>query len=75
MTNGADSDWSEPYIIQARCHIDRTATNKRESEDAVFKGGARGAGGARRPEFKFGSVWEHTPGNRHIHIYAKVGYF
>lgn len=31
-----------------------------------------GPGGARRPEFKFGVVWEHTPGNRHLHVYTKV---
>lgn len=67
------SDWCQPYVIEAECHTDRTALNNLPSKESRFSRGARGPGGARRPDFKFGTVWENTPGNRHIHIYTKVG--
>ncbi|CAN0288267.1 unnamed protein product [Ectocarpus sp. 12 AP-2014] len=66
------SDFCKSYIIEAKRHTNRTLLNRMKSREAVFSHGARGSGGARRPEFKFGVVWEHTPGNRHIHLYSKV---
>lgn len=66
------SDFSKPFLIEAKRHTSRTQMNKISSREAVFTRGARGSGGARRPEFNFGAVWEHTPGNRHIHIYSNV---
>lgn len=67
------SDFCKPFVVEAKRHTNRTLLNRIQSKEAVFTRGARGSGGARRPEFKFGAVWEHTPGNRHIHIYSKVG--
>ncbi|CAN0561936.1 unnamed protein product, partial [Ectocarpus sp. 12 AP-2014] len=73
-TDGSSScsDFCKSYIIEAKRHTNRTLLNRTKSKEAVFSQGARGSGGARRPEFKFGVVWEHTPGNRHIHLYSKV---
>lgn len=67
-----NSEWSQPYILGADLHTNRTLLNKQSPWEAKFKGGVRGAGGARRPEFEFDVAWKHTPGNRHIFIYTKV---
>lgn len=66
------SDFCKPFVVESKRHTNRTLLNRIQSMEAVFTKGARGSGGARRPEFKFGAVWEYTPGNRHIHIYSKV---
>lgn len=62
-----------PYIIRGDAHANRTALNKRPAVEATFPRGARTTiGGARRPQFMFDVLWEHTPGNRQIQIYTKV---
>lgn len=65
-------EWCRPYIIRGKSHTNREALNKMDAQEAIFTHGEVGPSCGRRPEFKLDVVWEHTPGNRLLHIFTSV---